>query len=196
MDHNVTRTHTSLALVVALLDQLRTKGTLTDQDLDDILAMHRPWCARSTRASTITRISRKASRLFARRWAEVVQGGARGVKRRAAAINPPLGFLQPTTGPPPPTPVKNQSTMWNPSAEGPLPPGEISSDVGAQMSKETMSVHCPVCNVSSPRDLSELARPSGQTCLICGMFFSDYAWILLASQQLGVPASNHFRTRR
>jgi hypothetical protein len=39
MDHNVTRTHTSLALVVALLDQLRTKGTLTDQDLDDILAM-------------------------------------------------------------------------------------------------------------------------------------------------------------
>jgi len=25
--------------MVALLDQLRTKGTLTDQDLDDILAM-------------------------------------------------------------------------------------------------------------------------------------------------------------
>ena len=39
MDHNVTRTHTSLALVVALLDQLRTKGMLTDQDLGDILAL-------------------------------------------------------------------------------------------------------------------------------------------------------------
>ena len=69
-----------------------------------------------------------------------------------------------------------------------------------KMSKEkTKSVHCPVCNVSSPRDLSELARPSGKTCLICGAFFSDYAWIMLAAallgtQQLGVPASDHFRT--
>jgi hypothetical protein len=62
------------------------------------------------------------------------------------------------------------------------------------MPKETISVHCPVCNVSSPRDLSELARPSGQTCLICGAFLSDYAWTrlattLLAAQQL----SDHFR---
>src|SRR5512145_2996827 len=69
-----------------------------------------------------------------------------------------------------------------------------SSGVGAQMSKETLSVHCPVCNVSSPRDLSELARPSGQTCLICGAFLSDYAWTLLATQQFGVSASNHFHT--
>ena len=66
---------------------------------------------------------------------------------------------------------------------------------GAQMSERTLSVHCPVCNVSSPRDLSELARPSGQACLICGALLSDYAWgdlatALLAIQQL----SDHFRT--
>jgi hypothetical protein len=66
---------------------------------------------------------------------------------------------------------------------------------GAQMEK-IKSVHCPVCNVSSPRDLSELARPSGQTCLICGALFSDYAWIVLASQQFGVRASDHFRSWR
>jgi hypothetical protein len=67
--------------------------------------------------------------------------------------------------------------------------------VGAQMSKKTMSVHCPVCNVSSPRDLSELARPSGQSCLICGAFFSDYAWGELATALLAVQQlSDHFRT--
>ena len=71
--------------------------------------------------------------------------------------------------------------------------------MGAQMPKETKSVHCPVCNVSSPRDLSELARPSGKTCLICGAFFSDYAWIMLAAALLEVlnssaAASDHFRT--
>ena len=71
---------------------------------------------------------------------------------------------------------------------------EVLDGVGAQMSKKTMSVHCPVCNVSSPRDLSELAHPSGQSCLICGAFLSDYAWgelatVLLAVQQL----SDHFR---
>jgi hypothetical protein len=61
--------------------------------------------------------------------------------------------------------------------------------VGAQMSKKTMSVHCPVCNVSSPRELSELARPSGQSCLICGTFLSDYAWGELATALLAVHNS-------
>ena len=61
--------------------------------------------------------------------------------------------------------------------------------------KKTMSVHCPVCNVSSPRDLSELARPSGQSCLICGAFLSDYAWGELATALLAVQQlSDHFRT--
>jgi hypothetical protein len=70
-----------------------------------------------------------------------------------------------------------------------------SSGVGAQMSKKTMSVHCPVCNVSSPRDLSELARPSGQSCLICGALLSDYAWGELATALLAVQQlSDHFRT--
>jgi hypothetical protein len=69
-----------------------------------------------------------------------------------------------------------------------------STGVGAQMSKKTLSVHCPVCNVSSPRDLSELARPSGQSCLICGAFFSDYAWGELATALLAVQQlSDHFR---
>ena len=71
---------------------------------------------------------------------------------------------------------------------------EVLDGVGAQMSKKTMSVHCRACNVSSPRDLSELTRPSGETCLICGALVSDYAWgelatALLAMQQL----SDHFR---
>ena len=61
---------------------------------------------------------------------------------------------------------------------------EVLDGVGAQMSKKTMSVHCPVCNVSSPRDLSELARPSGESCLICGAFLSDYAWGELATALL------------
>ena len=77
----------------------------------------------------------------------------------------------------------NPSTMRNPSTERPLRYGG-SSGVGAQMSKKTMSVHCPVCNVSSPRDLSELARPSGQSCLICGALLSDYAWGELATALL------------
>jgi hypothetical protein len=35
-------------------------------------------------------------------------------------------------------------------------------------SRDTLNVYCPSCGVSSPRELSELARPSGQICLICG----------------------------
>ena len=71
---------------------------------------------------------------------------------------------------------------------------EVLDGVGAQMSKKTMSVHCPVCNVSSPRDLSELARPSGKSCLICGAFLSDYAWGELATALLAVQQlSDHFR---
>ena len=67
--------------------------------------------------------------------------------------------------------------------------------MGGQMAKKTMSVHCPVCNVSSPRDLAELARPSGQSCLICGAFLSDYAWSELATALLAVQQlSDHFRT--
>src|SRR5262245_46569232 len=54
----------------------------------------------------------------------------------------------------------------------------------AQMSKETKSVHCPVCNVSSPRDLAERERPSGQSCLICGTLISDFTWNLLATHEV------------
>lgn len=36
MDQNVARTHTSLALVTALINQLKRNGTLSDQDLKDI----------------------------------------------------------------------------------------------------------------------------------------------------------------
>ena len=74
-----------------------------------------------------------------------------------------------------------------------LPGGEVGN--GCQMAIKTMSVHCPVCNVSSPRDLSELARPSGQSCLICGAFLSDYAWRELATALLAVQQlSDHLRT--
>jgi hypothetical protein len=84
--------------------------------------------------------------------------------------------------------------MWNPSAES-LLANEVQMTWVLKMSKKTMSVHCPVCNVSSPRDLSELARPSGQSCLICGAFFSDYAWGELATALLAVQQlSDHFRT--
>src|SRR5262245_35047315 len=66
--------------------------------------------------------------------------------------------------------------------------------MGAQMTEQkTTSVHCPVCNVSSPRDPSELARSSGQTCLICGAFLSDYAWTMLATTLLATQQlSDHF----
>ena len=37
MDQNAARTHTALGLMVALLDQLKSHGTLTDQDLDTIV---------------------------------------------------------------------------------------------------------------------------------------------------------------
>jgi hypothetical protein len=36
MDQNVARTHTSLALLTALINQLKRNGTLSDQDLKDI----------------------------------------------------------------------------------------------------------------------------------------------------------------
>jgi hypothetical protein len=39
MDENVARTQIALSLMVALIDQLKKNGTLTDQDLDDLLAM-------------------------------------------------------------------------------------------------------------------------------------------------------------
>ena len=62
------------------------------------------------------------------------------------------------------------------------------------MPKKIMSVRCPVCNVSSPRELLELARPSGQSCLICGAFLSDYAWNELATVLLAVhQLSDHYR---
>jgi hypothetical protein len=32
----------------------------------------------------------------------------------------------------------------------------------------TVNVYCRTCKVGSPRDRSELARPSGKICLICG----------------------------
>jgi hypothetical protein len=38
MDQNTARTHAALGLMVALLDQLKGHGTLTDQDVDGILA--------------------------------------------------------------------------------------------------------------------------------------------------------------
>jgi hypothetical protein len=53
-----------------------------------------------------------------------------------------------------------------------------------QMSKEKKRVHCPVCNVSSPRELAERERPSGQSCLICGTLISDFAWDLLATKEV------------
>ena len=90
--------------------------------------------------------------------------------------------------------VKNPVLDWNPSAESLLAHGEVQMTWVLKMSKKTMSVHCPVCNVSSPRDLSELARPSGQSCLICGALFSDYAWGELATALLAVQQlSDHFR---
>ena len=52
--------------------------------------------------------------------------------------------------------------------------------MGAQISKKTKSVHCPVCNVSSPHDFAERERPSAQSCLIRGVLISDFAWDLLA----------------
>jgi hypothetical protein len=38
MDGNVARTHTSLDILIALLGQLRRDGTLTDQDVQDIVS--------------------------------------------------------------------------------------------------------------------------------------------------------------
>ena len=29
-------------------------------------------------------------------------------------------------------------------------------------------IHCPACQVTAPREESELARPSGRICLVCG----------------------------
>jgi hypothetical protein len=34
-------------------------------------------------------------------------------------------------------------------------------------------VHCHECGVTSPRELEELARASGRTCLICGERLDD-----------------------
>jgi hypothetical protein len=36
------------------------------------------------------------------------------------------------------------------------------------MARNTRNIYCPNCRVSAPRDLSELARSSGRTCLVCG----------------------------
>src|SRR5262245_12647216 len=38
---------------------------------------------------------------------------------------------------------------------------------GTTMSRNTLDIYCPNCRVSDPRDLSELGRPSGRTCLLC-----------------------------
>jgi hypothetical protein len=38
MDDNAARTHASLSLITSLLDQLNKNGTLSDQDLKEILA--------------------------------------------------------------------------------------------------------------------------------------------------------------
>jgi hypothetical protein len=38
MDENTARTHASLSLITSLLDQLNKNGTLSDQDLKDIIA--------------------------------------------------------------------------------------------------------------------------------------------------------------
>jgi len=49
--------------------------------------------------------------------------------------------------------------------------------------------------MSSPRELSELAHRSGQTCLVCGAFLSHYAWGELATALLAVQQlSEHFCT--
>ena len=38
MDENVARTHTSLTILTALLDQLRRNGALTDEEVKQIVA--------------------------------------------------------------------------------------------------------------------------------------------------------------
>jgi hypothetical protein len=38
-----------------------------------------------------------------------------------------------------------------------------------------MLIHCSACGVTSPRDLAELARPSGRCCLVCGAELTDEA---------------------
>jgi hypothetical protein len=39
--------------------------------------------------------------------------------------------------------------------------------------KRAVNVYCRTCKIGSPRDLAELARPSGKTCLVCGATLID-----------------------
>jgi len=39
--------------------------------------------------------------------------------------------------------------------------------------QRTVNVYCRTCKIGSPRDRSELARPSGKTCLVCGAALVD-----------------------
>ena len=34
--------------------------------------------------------------------------------------------------------------------------------------RRAVHVYCHTCKITSPRDPSELMRPSGKTCLVCG----------------------------
>jgi hypothetical protein len=44
---------------------------------------------------------------------------------------------------------------------------------GALEEQKTVNVYCRTCKIGSPREPSELARPSGRMCLVCGAALVD-----------------------
>jgi hypothetical protein len=44
----------------------------------------------------------------------------------------------------------------------------IALDVAMSSNSPIRMIHCHACKVTAPRDESELARPSGRICLVCG----------------------------
>jgi hypothetical protein len=62
MDENVARTHKSLTILTALLDQLRRNGALTDEEVKEIVANPRTWWGRSILPPMITRYAESRGR--------------------------------------------------------------------------------------------------------------------------------------
>jgi hypothetical protein len=44
----------------------------------------------------------------------------------------------------------------------------IALDAAMSSNSPIRMIHCHACQVTAPRDESELARPSGRICLVCG----------------------------